>query len=74
VINRLEEEHHAIAGVIERVDGALVALVGAPGCPGLADVRAAVDLLIDTLPSHLSYLSYEERELVEPLSRLRLLG
>jgi alkanesulfonate monooxygenase SsuD/methylene tetrahydromethanopterin reductase-like flavin-dependent oxidoreductase (luciferase family)/hemerythrin-like domain-containing protein len=71
VIDRLEEEHHAIAGVIERVDRALVALVGAPGGPGLADVRAAVDLLTDSLLSH---LSYEERELVEPLSRLRLLG
>lgn len=31
------------------------------------DLRASVDLLSDTLLSH---LSYEERELVEPLARL----
>ena len=32
-----------------------------------AQVQAAVDLLTDTLLSH---LAYEERELVEPLARL----
>jgi len=53
-------------GVLERVDTALVALVSSPatGMPGL---RSAVDLLTDTLLSH---LSYEEGELVEPLGRL----
>ena len=65
VIDRLEEEHHAIAGVLERVDASLVGLVAAP--EEVAEVRAAVDLLTDTLLSH---LSYEERELVEPLARL----
>jgi hypothetical protein len=65
VVDRLEEEHHAIAGVLERVDAALVGLVGDPG--QLAAVQAAVDLLTDALLSH---LSYEERELVEPLARL----
>jgi hypothetical protein len=65
VVDRLEEEHQAIAGVLERVDAALVGLVGAPA--QLAEVHAAVDLLSDTLLSH---LSYEERELVEPLARL----
>jgi alkanesulfonate monooxygenase SsuD/methylene tetrahydromethanopterin reductase-like flavin-dependent oxidoreductase (luciferase family) len=65
VIDRLEEEHRAIHEVIERLDRALVAFVGAPD--GIADLRAAVDLLTDTLLSH---LSYEERELVEPLARL----
>ena len=65
VIDRLEEEHHAIAGVLERVDASLVGLVAAPG--EVAEVRAAVDLLTDTLLSH---LAYEERELVEPLARL----
>ncbi|SDQ87142.1 LLM class flavin-dependent oxidoreductase [Thermostaphylospora chromogena] len=65
VLDRLEEEHHAIHGVIERVDRALVAFVNSPD--GATELRAAVDLLTDTLLSH---LSYEERELVEPLARL----
>jgi alkanesulfonate monooxygenase SsuD/methylene tetrahydromethanopterin reductase-like flavin-dependent oxidoreductase (luciferase family) len=67
VIDRLEEEHHAIHGVLEEVDRALVAFVSTPD--GMAGLRAAVDLLSDTLLSH---LSYEERELVEPLARLGL--
>lgn len=65
VVDRLEAEHRVIHDVIEQVDQALVALVSKPD--GMADLRAAVDLLTDTLLSH---LSYEERELVEPLSRL----
>jgi iron-sulfur cluster repair protein YtfE (RIC family) len=65
VIDRLEAEHHVISAVLERVDQALVAMVSAPD--GLGQVRAAVDLLTDTLLSH---LAYEERELVEPLARL----
>ena len=36
---------------------------------GMPALRAAVDLLSDTLLSH---LSYEERELVEPIARLGL--
>ena len=55
-----------IAGVLERVDAALVALVTSPAT-GMSDLRSAVDLLTDTLLSH---LSYEEGELVEPLGRL----
>ena len=54
-----------IHDVLEGVDRALVAFVSRPD--GAAELRAAVDLLTDTLLSH---LSYEERELVEPLSRL----
>ncbi len=65
VIDRLEQEHHVIHDVLEGVDRALVGFVGAPD--GLAQVRVAVDLLSDTLLSH---LAYEERELVEPLARL----
>ncbi|MFI5497395.1 LLM class flavin-dependent oxidoreductase [Actinoplanes sp. NPDC051859] len=65
VIDRLEQEHHAIHDVLEGVDQALVAFVTRPD--GIAGVRAAVDLLSDTLLSH---LAYEERELVEPLARL----
>jgi hypothetical protein len=65
VVDRLAEEHRAIHGVIERVDRALVAFVSTPD--GMKELRAAIDLLTDTLLSH---LSYEERELVEPLARL----
>ncbi|ROS75268.1 LLM class flavin-dependent oxidoreductase [Cellulomonas sp. PhB143] len=68
VVDRLEEEHVAIHDVLEAVDQALVAMVGEEDqAAGLAGLRAAVDLLSDTLLSH---LSYEERELVEPLARL----
>lgn len=65
VVDRLEEEHRVIHDVLEGVDKALVALVDGSG--GIDGLRAAVDLLDDTLLSH---LSYEERELVEPLARL----
>ncbi|MFC6343691.1 hemerythrin domain-containing protein, partial [Nocardioides hankookensis] len=64
VIDRLEAEHHVIAGVLDEVDRALVAVVSEPD--GLMRLREAVDLLADTMTSH---LSYEERELVEPLAR-----
>ncbi len=64
VIDRLELEHHVIAGVLDEVDQALVAVVSGPD--GLPVLRRAVDLLADTMNSH---LSYEERELVEPLAR-----
>jgi alkanesulfonate monooxygenase SsuD/methylene tetrahydromethanopterin reductase-like flavin-dependent oxidoreductase (luciferase family)/hemerythrin-like domain-containing protein len=64
VIDRLEAEHHVIADVLEQVDRALVALVGDPA--SLDRVAEAVDLLTDTLLSH---LAYEERELLEPLAR-----
>jgi hypothetical protein len=65
VIDRLAAEHVVIHDVLERVDRALVSFVGGPD--GAAALRDAVDLLTDTLLSH---LSYEERELVEPLARL----
>ncbi|GII99855.1 hemerythrin HHE cation binding domain-containing protein [Sediminihabitans luteus] len=67
VIDRLEAEHHTIHEVLEGVDQALVAMVAEPDpAAGIAGLRAAVDLLSDTLLSH---LAYEERELVEPLAR-----
>ncbi len=65
VIDRLEAEHLVIHDVLERVDRALVGFVADPN--GAGPLRDAVDLLTDTLLSH---LSYEERELVEPLARL----
>ncbi|BDZ41715.1 hypothetical protein GCM10025865_10140 [Paraoerskovia sediminicola] len=68
VVDRLEEEHRAIHDVLEGVDQALVAMVGEDDrTAGLRRLRAAVDLMSDTLLSH---LAYEERELVEPLARL----
>nr|WP_223168139.1 hemerythrin domain-containing protein [Nonomuraea sp. SYSU D8015] len=65
VLDRLKEEHQAIHKILERIDRALVAFVGDPA-GRLGDLRSAVDLLTDSLLSH---LSYEERELVEPLAR-----
>jgi hypothetical protein len=65
VVDRLAAEHRAIHDVIEGVDRALVAFVADPS-RGEA-VREAVNVLTDALLSH---LSYEERELVEPLARL----
>jgi len=64
VLDRLTEEHHVIHEVLERVDAALVAMVGDP--TEIDRLGQQVDLLTDTLLSH---LSYEERELIEPLAR-----
>jgi hypothetical protein len=69
-MERLEEEHHVIAEVLEGVDRSLVALVASP-VQGIEGVRRAVDLLTDVLLSH---LSYEEVELIEPLARLNIGG
>jgi alkanesulfonate monooxygenase SsuD/methylene tetrahydromethanopterin reductase-like flavin-dependent oxidoreductase (luciferase family) len=64
VLDRLEEEHRVIHEVLEGVDRALVELVA--GTAGTDVAQRAVDLLTDTLLSH---LAYEERELIEPLAR-----
>ncbi|TQM46073.1 LLM class flavin-dependent oxidoreductase [Pseudonocardia cypriaca] len=64
VVDRLQQEHQAIHTVLELVDRALVAFVAGHDTHAL---HAAVDLLTDTLLSH---LAYEERELVEPIARL----
>ncbi|HSP59838.1 MAG TPA: LLM class flavin-dependent oxidoreductase [Ornithinimicrobium sp.] len=71
VLDRLEEEHEVIADVLDRLDRALVALVeeegyGRAAHAALEELGRSVDLLTDTLLSH---LSYEERELVGPLAR-----
>ena len=65
VIDRLEEEHEVIHDVLDDVDRALVALV-ADEHGALDRLRHVVDLLTDTLLSH---LAYEERELLHPLAR-----
>jgi hemerythrin-like domain-containing protein len=65
VIDRLEEEHEVIHDVLDDVDRSLVALVAdEPGA--LERLQRVVDLLTDTLLSH---LAYEERELLHPLAR-----
>ena len=71
VLDRLEEEHGVIHGVLEEVDHALVALVGSEmtgkaGEAVLETLQEKVDLMTDTLLSH---LAYEERELIGPLAR-----
>jgi alkanesulfonate monooxygenase SsuD/methylene tetrahydromethanopterin reductase-like flavin-dependent oxidoreductase (luciferase family)/hemerythrin-like domain-containing protein len=71
VLDRLEEEHEVIADVLDRLDRALVALAddegyGVQGRQALDELAHSVDLLTDTLLSH---LSYEERELSGPLAR-----
>jgi alkanesulfonate monooxygenase SsuD/methylene tetrahydromethanopterin reductase-like flavin-dependent oxidoreductase (luciferase family) len=67
VVDRLAEEHHVIHGLIEDVDRALVEFVAS--ADGIPRLRAVLDVLSDALLSH---LSYEERELVEPIARLGL--
>jgi alkanesulfonate monooxygenase SsuD/methylene tetrahydromethanopterin reductase-like flavin-dependent oxidoreductase (luciferase family)/hemerythrin-like domain-containing protein len=68
VLDRLAEEHGAIHDLINQVDQAMVAFVKEParGGPLLHD---AIDLLTDSLLSH---LSYEERELLAPVTRYGL--
>ncbi len=65
VIQRLGDEHLVIHDAIEGVDSALVHHIGNP--EDFTGLQRAVDLLTDTLLSH---LAYEEQELVEPLARL----
>jgi alkanesulfonate monooxygenase SsuD/methylene tetrahydromethanopterin reductase-like flavin-dependent oxidoreductase (luciferase family) len=65
VIDRLAEEHLVIHDAIEGVDKALVQHINQP--EDFAPLQEAIDVLTDTLLSH---LSYEEIELVEPLARL----
>jgi hypothetical protein len=71
VLDRLQDEHVVIHDVLEQVDDALVGLVGAPAygadaTAALDELQRSLDLLTDTLLSH---LAYEERELIEPLAR-----
>ncbi|HUC56846.1 MAG TPA: hemerythrin domain-containing protein [Streptosporangiaceae bacterium] len=64
VIDRLEAEHVIIHEVLLDVDRALVRLVSEP--EDFAEIEEAVEVLTQTLLSH---LAYEEREITEPLSR-----
>lgn len=64
VIERLTEEHLVIADALDAVDRALVEHINQRD--EFAPLQRALDFLTDALLSH---LSYEERELVEPLAR-----
>jgi hemerythrin-like domain-containing protein len=65
-LDRMVDEHHAISGLLDALDRALVGLVAAPD-DGVDGVRTAVDRLAEGLLAH---LDYEESQLVEPLNRL----
>ncbi|MEO6867044.1 MAG: hemerythrin domain-containing protein [Gaiellales bacterium] len=64
VIDRLEQEHQVIHEVLELMDREIVRFD--LDRSNVAPLAAALDTLTDALASH---LSYEERELVEPLAR-----
>jgi hemerythrin-like domain-containing protein len=64
VIDRLEQEHVIIHEVVEGVDRALVNLTRNPG--DFSELQEAVDILTDTLLSH---LAYEEQQIIEPIAR-----
>ncbi|HET6504544.1 MAG TPA: LLM class flavin-dependent oxidoreductase [Amycolatopsis sp.] len=64
VIDRLEAEHEIIHELIEGLDRALVSFVRDPDDFG--GLQEAIDVLTDALLSH---LSYEEEQIVEPLTR-----
>ena len=65
VIERLSEEHEVIAGVLTKLDQALVAMVEDPEQLGV--VASEVERLGDVLLSH---LDYEEEELLGPIAAL----
>jgi alkanesulfonate monooxygenase SsuD/methylene tetrahydromethanopterin reductase-like flavin-dependent oxidoreductase (luciferase family) len=69
VLDRLHSEHVVIHGVLDAVDAALVKFITDPDAG--TELQDAVDLLSDTLLSH---LAYEERELIEPLARFGFYG
>ena len=64
VLDRLADEHKIIHHVLNDVDQALVDHLRNPA--DFAGLQQAVDILTDTLLSH---LAYEEAQLVEPLAR-----
>ncbi len=73
VVERLELEHHQVAGALEDLDRSLVGLV-APADAGTTggtvdEVERAVAALTDVLLAH---LAFEEEQLVGPLNRLSI--
>jgi hemerythrin-like domain-containing protein len=67
VLDRLAAEHEVIAGVLDQVDRALVAMVADESC--LDQTEEAVDRLADVLLAH---LEDEEDSLLGPIGRLGL--
>jgi hemerythrin HHE cation binding domain-containing protein len=65
VLDRLADEHQAIAAHITDLDAALVAMIDDPA--RLDDAEAAVDRLADALLPH---LRVEEDQLLDPIDRL----
>ena len=65
IVDRLQEEHEVIADLLDHLDRALVALV-ADEEAGTEQLQEVLDLVTDALLSH---LSYEERELLHPLTQ-----
>lgn len=70
VITRLEDEHEVIAGLLDQLDQALVALVGDPGygSQGQQALDRLSDAIDDLSESLLSHLSYEEEALFDALA------
>ena len=70
VVTRLHDDHEVIAGLLDQLDRALVALVGDPGYG--SDGQRALDALSDPVDqlteSLLAHLSYEEEALHDPLA------
>ncbi|MFC7485759.1 LLM class flavin-dependent oxidoreductase [Knoellia sp. CPCC 206453] len=70
VVSKLEDDHEVIAGLLDALDRALVALVGDPGYG--SDGQRALDALSDAVDqlaeSLLAHLSYEEEALHDPLA------
>jgi hemerythrin-like domain-containing protein len=64
VLDRLNEDHEVIHGLLEAVDAALVDLARTP--TDYEPITKAVDQLTGMLLSH---FAYEEQELFGPLSR-----
>jgi hypothetical protein len=69
VLDRLSAEHEVIAGILDAVDHALVAMIGADGDrqPELAGVEKAVERLENALLEH---LDGEESALLGAIGRL----
>jgi alkanesulfonate monooxygenase SsuD/methylene tetrahydromethanopterin reductase-like flavin-dependent oxidoreductase (luciferase family) len=67
VIEALEQEHQRIAGVLDEIDEAFVAMISDDA--RLDEARRAVDRLRDLLLVH---LDFEEDQLLEPIGRLAI--
>jgi hypothetical protein len=67
VLDRLGEEHEAIAQLLTEVDAALVTMMEDEG--SLDGARSAIDRFAEVLLRH---LAYEEEQLLEPIGRLSI--